>query len=379
MKSFQIVFIILMLLFLLGSNFYVFYRLWTMLPTTIIGRILLIVSAILIFSSLFLALFAGGVLPSSLVSILYKTGTSWFFIFLYLLIIFLVLDLLRITHLLPVERFMYHSWIGFGVLTALITLVMTLGFLHYKNKKRVELSIVIEKENAIDTSLKIVALSDLHLGYGIGGNELESWIALINKENPDLILIAGDVVDNSCRPLYEQNMAQIFHKLKAKQGIYVSLGNHEYIADVSQSICFLQDAGMVLLQDSAVLLNDLVYVAGRDDRSNKNRKSIEQLTASLDKTKPIILLDHQPYNLNETAKNNIGFQFSGHTHHGQVVPISWITDLLYEKAHGYLKKGNSHIYVSSGIGIWGGKFRIGTQSEYVIVNLKIKGVPKEME
>lgn len=85
-----------------------------------------------------------------------------------------------------------------------------------------------------------------------------------------------------------------------------------------------------------------------------------------------ILLDHQPYNLSEAEKQGVDFQLSGHTHYGQVWPIGWIEDAIYENAYGPLQKGNTQYYVSSGIGIWGGKFRIGSQSEYVVG--KIKGL-----
>ena len=82
-----------------------------------------------------------------------------------------------------------------------------------------------------------------------------------------------------------------------------------------------------------------------------------------------ILLDHQPYHLDEAEKNGIDFQFSGHTHYGQVWPVSWVTDAIYEDAFGPLRKGATQYYVSSGVGIWGGKFRIGTRSEYVVLTV----------
>jgi predicted MPP superfamily phosphohydrolase len=98
--------------------------------------------------------------------------------------------------------------------------------------------------------------------------------------------------------------------------------------------------------------------------------SIKELIDPLDKSKPIILLDHQAFELEEVEKNNIDLQLSGQMNLGQTWPFSWIIGKMYEKAHGYLKKRNTHIYVSSGIGINGGKFRIGTQSEYVIIHLQ---------
>ena len=155
----------------------------------------------------------------------------------------------------------------------------------------------------------------------------------------------------------------------------MSLGNHEYIFDVSKSINFLNEAGITLLRDSVATVNDDFYIVGRDDMSNPNRKTIARLTESLDKSKPIIMLDHQPYNLDEVEKNGIDLQISGHTHNGQIWPISLITKLIFEKSHGYIKKGNSHIYVSSGIGLWGGKFRIGTNSEYTVIKASFCDTP----
>lgn len=83
-----------------------------------------------------------------------------------------------------------------------------------------------------------------------------------------------------------------------------------------------------------------------------------------------ILLDHQPYHLEQAERHHVDFQFSGHTHHGQVWPVSWITESIYECAFGSHQRGNTRYYVSRGLGIWGGKFRIGTRSEYIVAEVK---------
>ena len=95
-----------------------------------------------------------------------------------------------------------------------------------------------------------------------------------------------------------------------------------------------------------------------------------RLVSEAPKTKYTILLDHQPYNLDRSARAGADFQFSGHTHYGQMWPVNWIEDALYEDAYGPLRKGKTAFYVSSGMGIWGGKFRIGTSSEYVVAVLR---------
>ncbi|KAA6311160.1 hypothetical protein EZS27_037660, partial [termite gut metagenome] len=155
-----------------------------MMPlSTLMGRTLFMVAAVIVVSSFFLSVLIGSHLPSSVTSIMYRVGTSWFFIFVYLLILFLLLDLLRLTHLFPIHRLMYGSWIGFGVLAGFLTVVMSLGYFNYIRKEKVELSLEINKDVAV-SSLKIAAISDLHLGYGIHRKEFEQWVQLINKENP---------------------------------------------------------------------------------------------------------------------------------------------------------------------------------------------------
>ncbi|MCL1943052.1 MAG: metallophosphoesterase [Candidatus Azobacteroides sp.] len=365
---------LLVIVVFLGANCYVFYRIWNMIPANPVGRILLIVFAVVAMVSPFVAILAGERLPSAVTSVLYQIGTSWIFIWMYLLILFLLFDLIRVTGLFPINKIMYGNPVVLLVLTVILAAVFTGGYFNYLNKKRVELSVSVNKE--LTAPLKIVAISDLHLGYGIGKKELNDWIALINKENPDVVLIAGDIIDNNVKPLYEQEMEQDFHKIKSKYGVYTVLGNHEYIAGVSKSVRFLHDAGITLLRDSCVLVGGVFYLAGRDDRSNPKRKPLQELITLSDRSKPLIMLDHQPFHLEEIEKNNIDLQVSGHTHYGQIFPISWITRLIYEDAYGYLKKGNSTIYVSSGIGTWGGKFRIGTRSEYVMITVNGKQVDK---
>ena len=359
--------ILFMISVIFGSNFYLFHRLWNMMPVNITGRVLLICFAVFTIAAPVLSMFAGEKLPIPVTSFLYKAGTSWIIIMMYLVIIFLLLDFVRITHIFNVEQFMYGSWRSLGILAILITIIMAFGFVNYKHKNREELTITIDKNTNSGNPLKIVAISDLHLGYGIGIDEFRSWVQLINKEEPDILLIAGDLIDNSTYPLYKQGYAEVFKEIRTKYGIYMSLGNHEYIFDVSKSINFLNEAGITLLRDSVATVNDEFYIVGRDDMSNPDRKTIARLTESLDKSKPVIMLDHQPYNLDEVEKNGIDLQISGHTHNGQIWPISLVTKLIFEKSHGYIKKGDSHIYVSSGIGLWGGKFRIGTNSEYAVI------------
>ena len=356
---------------IIGANFYIFYRLWHLLPINLnhIAKIVMICVSIFLFLSPFISMGLADRLPFQVASFLYKIGTSWLIIMLYLIIIFFLSDIVRITGLFPIKQFMFNSLKGFSVLCISIIIIMSVGYFTYLNKKRVELTIKTEKIICSTSNLKIVAISDLHLGYGIGVKEFDRWVKLINDEKPDILLIVGDVIDNSLKPIYKKNYADIFAKINTKHGIYLALGNHEYISKINKSIDFFTKIGITVLRDSVVLIDNQYYIVGRDDRYNTNRKSIEELTKTLDKSKPVIMLDHQPYKLAEAEKNNVDLYIAGHTHDGQVFPISLITKLMYEMPYGYMKKNNTHYYTTSGIGLWGGKFRIGTRSEYVVINL----------
>jgi len=217
-------------------------------------------------------------------------------------------------------------------------------------------------------------LSDLHLGYHNTLSDLARWVDLVNAERPDFILIAGDIIDVSVRPLLEENMAAEFRRLQAP--VYACLGNHEYYSGEPRAEQFYRDAHINLLIDSAAVIDSTLVIIGRDDRTNVRRKSLAQLTENLKsqrsnlKSAYTILLDHQPYHLEQAERAGVDFQLSGHTHRGQVWPVSWITDALYECSWGSHRRGRTQYYVSSGMGIWGGKFRIGTQSEYVVATLR---------
>ena len=248
-------------------------------------------------------------------------------------------------------------------------IVFFLGNIYYYNKVRVELQLTTAKPLA--RPLRLVMATDLHLGYHNPRHELARWVDMINGEEPDVILIAGDIIDMSMRPLVEERMAEEFRRLKAP--VYACLGNHEYYTGEPLAQQFYRDAGICLLQDSCTVTPEGLLLVGRDDRTNPHRKALRKLLkdSGLDTSAHyVIVLDHQPYHLEQAEQAGVDFQLSGHTHRGQVWPISWITDRIYECSFGPWQRGHTRYYVSSGLGIWGGKFRIGTQSEYVVATLQ---------
>ena len=357
---------------------YALWHIWQMLPWSNPWRWTAVGIALACFLTMFLG-FSGAIekMPLDMATVFYEIGNSAIFVLLYLVMIFLVLDLGRAVHLIPKAWLTGNGHTSAGVL-ALMLAIFGYGNLHYYNKVRQPLEIKTDKAVSAKTT-KIVLLSDLHLGYHNRRSEFKKWVNLINAEHPDLILIAGDIIDISVRPLLEENVAEEFHRLKAP--VYACLGNHEYYSGEPKAGEFYREAGIHLLRDSVARIGNIAII-GRDDKTNPHRKSISEIIRQAEESKNLtafpgkkkhqeftILLDHQPYHLEEAEQNGIDFQFSGHTHHGQVWPISWITDAIYEDAFGPLCKGDTQYYVSSGMGIWGGKFRIGTRSEYVVLTL----------
>ncbi len=363
--------LLLFMLLPLAALVYVLWHVYQLLPLPTWSKWLVVVLMTMAFGMLFVGVSRRlDEMPMTLATIVYEIGTSSLIILLYLFMLFLVLDLGRLCHLVP-GTFLKNSLWGAVTVFGIILVTFIYGGLHYHHKVREEIELT---KDEIRNTKTIVMMSDLHLGYHNQRPELHRWVEMINAENPDLILIAGDIIDRSIRPLEEQKMWEEFRQLKAP--VVACLGNHEYYAGQPNSLSFYEKAGIRLLRDEILLMDDLAIV-GRDDRTNPHRKSVKALTANIDHSKYIILLDHQPYHLERTEAAGVDFQLSGHTHYGQVWPISWITNSIYECAYGPHQRGNTHYYVSSGIGIWGGKFRIGTNSEYVVATLKPHFLPRK--
>lgn len=344
---------------------YLGWHLWCLLPLAALWKTAVISLGIMSFLLLFLV-FSGisDRLPLTLASTLYEIGTSSLVIMLYMVMAFLVLDVGRLLHVVP-KAWLYANWWMAGGLFVLLSGLFLYGNLHYRDKVRQPLELTTGK--SLQRQQKIVMISDLHLGYHNRRAELHRWIDMVNREQPDVVLIAGDIIDMSLRPLMEEDMAGEFRRLKAP--VYACLGNHEYFCNRQAARAFFREAGICLLVDSVATVGDL-QIVGRDDRTNAQRAALDRLMEGVDKEKYTIVLDHQPYHLEQAEQAGADFQLSGHTHHGQVWPGSLITGLIYECAFGPWQRGNTRYYVSSGLGIWGGKFRIGTRSEYIVATLK---------
>ncbi|TYP69695.1 metallophosphoesterase [Paenibacillus methanolicus] len=238
--------------------------------------------------------------------------------------------------------------------------------------------IEIGKSGGAYESLRVMVASDLHLGNIVGKRHLRRLVRKAEELKPDLILMPGDVLDDSVEPFARERMADVMRELRAPLGVFVSLGNHEYYGGhISEYMERMKAIGIEVLTDRTVLVADSFYVAGRKDKAaeamQNGRLPVAELLDGLDPAKPILLLDHQPYAFEKAAEAGADLMLSGHTHRGQMAPNHWITRRLFELDWGYMRKHAMHVIVSSGFGTWGPPVRIGSRSEVLDIRVTFTG------
>lgn len=376
-----LVFFLIVLVIYFFANYYVFYRglqalsnqnniiielykwsFWIIASTYIIGR------------------FAERIQISFFSDVLVWIGSFWLGALLYLFLFVLLLDVFRlINHFFPFfPDFLFYSRtkiIGFiFVVTAVFGLLLG-GFINARNPKVRFEEIHIDKYANGLKSLNVVLLSDIHLGTIIGNRHLGKVVQEVNSLEPDIIFLAGDALDEDIEPVIRQNLTENLLMLKSELGTYAVMGNHEHIGGAEKAYEYLSSHGIIIIRDSIVKIKNSFYIIGREDYSSSNfegkkRKSLDELFIGIEDTElPLLLMDHQPVELQNAADIGIDIQLSGHTHKGQLWPLNYIIDAAYKIGYGYDMIDNMHVYVSSGIGTWGPPVRIGSRPE--IVNIRV--------
>jgi len=313
--------------------------------------------------------------------ILVWTGSFWLAAMLYFFLAVVFLDVIRlVNHFFPFLPALISGnyektklYVLSGVSISVVALIV-FGHINTLNPRIKEITIHIPKDANGMTELNAVMMSDIHLGTLIGNGHFEKIVEKVKAINPDIIFLAGDVLDEDLEPVLRQNIGETLKRLEAPLGVYGVMGNHEYIGGAEPAYNYLTSHGLKIIRDSVVKINDSFYILGREDRDKKRfagreRKDLKEIVKMADHEYPLILIDHQPYYLEEAAELGIDLQLSGHTHHGQLWPLNYVTSAIYTISYGYGKIGNMHAYVSNGIGTWGPPVRVGNRPE--IVNLKI--------
>jgi predicted MPP superfamily phosphohydrolase len=365
-------------------NYYIFIRGWQTLQTLPALKPFYIAVFIIVAYGYVFAKLLYKFLPPILYDIWLGIGAVWFAFLVYFILLLLGLDILRLLesffNFLP--KFIYNNFeqtkkITAIVIISLVSLIVFLGNLNKRDITIKTLDLTLPKGNGKLKELNIVMAADLHLSPIDGERLLTKIINKMNALNPDIILLAGDIVDDKAEVLEHRKIGESFKRLNPKYGIYTINGNHEFINEVGVSVKYAEHMGIKVLRDDYELIDSSFYVIGREDVvmkqfTGRERKSLVEIIGSITSDHPKILLDHTPVKLEQAEKNGIDLQLSGHTHHGQIWPGNIITNLIYELSWGYKKKGNTHYYVTSGAGTWGPPVRTGSKSEIVSINIKFE-------
>lgn len=335
-------------------------------------------------------------LPKSAVAIVIRRiSTYWIGIMLYSLLYVVLFDLLRLiakhTKLKNTLLFSRGSVISIGsVVVACAVATCLYGIFNARNIKVNEYSVTVNKSCGSDKHLKAVLVADLHMGYAIGVDHITNMVEKINEQDADIVIIAGDIFDNSYDGMDDpEGIKAQLKSIKSKYGVYAVYGNHDIDEKILMGFTFdwggkqlnsekmtnfMKECNIKLINDESVLINDEFYLVGRRDTDKPGtedgtRAEISELTKDLDKTKPIFVLSHEPDELQKTADAGADIDFSGHTHDGQLFPGNLTIGLFWENPCGMIKKDNMYSIVTSGVGVYGTFMRVGTDAEICSVDI----------
>lgn len=367
------------------TNFYLLRRVWQGLSAA--PKALRISVLVLMILSSVSYVAARGLLSgidNALYTVVLWTGSVWFAFMHYCILFVLLGELLRLLFMRRIREMKKapgeyeKAKLKFTLVSLTVVLItVTYGYYNAQDIKVKELNLEISAPGAVLDSMRIVYFSDSHLTPVNDGAKAEKMADAINALHPDVILAAGDIVDDQIYRLLSRNIDKPLKKFSSTYGTYIANGNHEYIVGVEEADKFLRDAGFNVLRDSLVTIAGSITIAGRDDSAisrftNGQRKDVRELLSADTAGLPIIVLDHQPFSLSRTADAGAAIQLSGHTHHGQIWPFNYVTSMIYEVSWGYKKIRDLHVYVTSGVGTWGPPVRTGSDAEIVLLRLRLK-------
>ena len=284
---------------------------------------------------------------------------------------------------------LFAKKVGAVCLSAIIVLSLW-GSVNSRIIRTTYYNIRIDKHTDNIENLRIVLLSDLHLGINSDCKQIGRLVAKINKLKPDIVLIAGDIFDNNFESIEEPDkMTRLFKKIHSKYGTYACYGNHDIEEKILAGFTFSSDkpkisspemddflvnSNIKLLKDQGTIIDDSFYLYGRPDSERPGsgitkRKTPNEITSNLDKEMPIIVLDHQPKELEELSRAGVDLDLSGHTHGGQIFPGNLLIGFFWKNPYGEQDIGKMKSIVSTGVGNIGPNVRLGAKAEICLINV----------
>lgn len=324
--------------------------------------------------------------PGRLTSLLVEAGTYHMGVMLYAFMAVVAVDIVRLIHafvpFLPKSLTAARSGPAvFAAVAGAVVLTVGVGLWNANRLRTIDLRLTLPRRGGAIDRLTVVAVSDLHLGALVGPSRLEKVVDRIRALEPDVVLFAGDIVDETVTEAVEAELRGIMSRLKAPLGLYACPGNHEYYSGLERNVACLRACGISVLQDEAAAVDRAFVLVGRKDAGSlargERRRPIGAILAAggAPADLPVVVLDHQPVHLEEAEQAGAALQISGHTHDGQMFPIGLINSLIYELNWGYKRKGGTQYYVTSGAGTWGPPIRIGSRAEVVRFLIAFEGGP----
>ena len=296
----------------------------------------------------------------------------------YLLLFTVTADLLLLVPRLMKLSFTANHWLKGAVTVGVLSLTLIVSLCGFVNAKRVvHVSYEIQLQEKKDISdLNVVLISDLHLGAVGSEGRLEKVVAEINAKQPDVVCIAGDFFDTDYEAIQDPETAlKTLQGLQSTYGVYTCLGNHDGGQSLPQMLSFLEQANIQLLNDTYTVIDDRLILVGRLDTAaiggygDQKRKPLSEFFIREDPSIPVIVLDHDPANIEEYT-TEADLILCGHTHRGHLFPGNLITKLMYTVDYGYYQKDaqSPQVIVTSGVGTWGMPMRVATNCEVVTIH-----------
>lgn len=297
--------------------------------------------------------------------------------YLYLFLSVLLFDLFLLFNLIIriVSRETRKSFrFRFYTLSAMIILsavVVAGGAINLNTIRVSKYEVEVPRRNSNIDHLRVAFVADFHIQQNTRLGFVEQMVRKVNALQPDLMLYGGDIVEGNRENVTLETFESALKNIHTTYGVFGVYGNHESYGRREQG-SFFRKAGITLLCDTMVKIDNSFYLAGRYDQQTRRRKNVSEITGTNAPDLPVILMDHQPTELQKTSLTAVDVQFSGHTHNGQLFPINLILHSIYDLTWGYMKIRNTHFFVTSGLRLWGPPVKTAGKSEIILVDIYFK-------
>ena len=230
--------------------------------------------------------------------------------------------------------------------------------------------LTVQTDKPLDKPLTMALVSDTHLDRWFGNRQLKKLVNLIDAQHVDTVLLAGDIMNDSTYYYDKTNMQEQLSKLRAPLGVYAVLGNHDYSGNQVAIAEAVSNAGIQVIDNKSVYLNDAVWLVGRSDETDYGRPLAEELLPPIDTNKPVVMLEHSPSEIKLISQLPVDLHLTGHTHGGQIFPLTVLMKYSRPLLYGAKKIKDTQFLVTSGYGFGAVPFRLGTRSEIWVITLE---------